>query len=66
MDRVPKFMVFTAARIAEEGIEATLSGKRLCVPTKTYKLIVFMQKYIPQFLLAYVANLLAPGRYDND
>ena len=66
MDRVPKFMVFTAARIAEEGIEATLSGKRLCVPTKTYKLIVFMQKYIPQFLLAYIANLLAPGRYDND
>ena len=39
MDRVPGFMVFPAARIAQEGIEATLAGKSLCVPTKTYKFL---------------------------
>ena len=32
MDRVPKFMKFSAKRVASEAVEATLSGKSLCVP----------------------------------
>ena len=30
MDRVPKFLVFSAQRIADEAVKATLAGKRLC------------------------------------
>ena len=66
MDRVPKFMVFSAARIAQEGIEATLAGKSLCVPTKTYKFLVFMLKNIPQSILRLIGTALAPGRYDRN
>jgi short-subunit dehydrogenase len=66
MDRVPGFMVFPAARIAQEGIEATLAGKSLCVPTKTYKFLVFMLKNIPQSILRLIGTALAPGRYDRN
>ena len=66
MDRVPKFMVFSAERIAKEAVDATLAGKSLCVPTKTYKFLVFMLKNIPQSILRLIGAALAPGRYDRD
>tara|TARA_X000000368_G_C23001966_1_gene699378 strand:+ start:478 stop:1278 length:801 start_codon:yes stop_codon:yes gene_type:complete len=66
MNRVPKFMVFSAERIAREGVKATLAGKSLCVPTKTYKFLVFMLKNIPQPILKLIGSALAPGRYDRD
>ncbi len=66
MDRVPKFMVFSAERIAREAVQATLAGKALCVPTKTYKLLVFMLKNIPQSILRLLGTILAPGRYDRN
>ena len=66
MDRVPKFMVFSAERIANEAVDATLAGKSLCVPTKTYKFLVFMLKNIPQSILRLIGAALAPGRYDRD
>ena len=56
MDRVPKFMVFSAERIAKEAVDATLSGKSLCVPTKTYKFLVFMLKNIPQSILRLIGE----------
>ena len=64
MDRVPKFLVFSAERIADEAIDATLAGKGLCVPTKTYKFLVFMLKNLPQSVLSLLGKILAPGRYD--
>ena len=66
MNRVPKFMVFSAERIAKEAIEATLAGKALCVPTKTYKFLVFLLKNIPQSILRLIGTALAPGRYDRN
>ena len=66
MNRVPKFMVFSAERIAKEAVTATLSGKSLCVPTKTYKFLVFMLKNIPQSILRLIGTALAPGRYDRN
>ena len=66
MDRVPKFMVFSAERIANEAVDATLAGKSLCVPTKTYKFLVFMLKNIPQSILRLIGTALAPGRYDRN
>ena len=66
MDRVPKFMVFSAERIAKEAVDATLAGKSLCVPTKTYKFLVFMLKNLPQSVLRLLGAGLAPGRYDRN
>ena len=66
MDRVPKFMVFSAERIAKEAVDATLAGKSLCVPTKTYKFLVFMLKNLPQSVLRLLGTGLAPGRYDRN
>ncbi len=64
MDRVPRFLVFSAKRIADEAVDATLSGKSLCVPTFTYKTLVFTLKYLPRWLINALGRLLAPGRYD--
>ena len=64
MDRVPKFMVFPAERIANEGVDAMFAGKSYCVPTKTYKLLVFLLKNIPQSVFNLLGKSLAPGRYD--
>ena len=44
MDKVPRFMVFPAERIANEGVDAMFAGKSYCVPTKTYKFLVFLLK----------------------
>ena len=64
MDRVPSFMKLSATRVASEGVEATLSGKPLCIPSKTYKLLVFILKYVPESILTLLGKGLAPGRYD--
>ena len=64
MDRVPDFLVFSAKRIADEAVQATLAGKSLCVPTKTYKFLVFLLKILPHTILSFLGKILAPGRYD--
>jgi short-subunit dehydrogenase len=64
MDRVPSFMKLSATRVASEGVEATLSGKPLCIPSKTYKTLVFILKYVPESILTLLGKGLAPGRYD--
>ncbi len=64
MDRVPRFLVFSAKRIADEAVEATLAGKSLCVPTLTYKFLVFTLQYLPRGIINALGKLLAPGRYD--
>ena len=63
MDKVPSFMKFSAERIAKEGVEAMLKGKSLCIPTKTYKSIVFLLKIIPYSLVRRLESFFAPGRY---
>ena len=65
MDNVPAFMKFSAKRIAKEGVEAMFKGKSLCVPTKTYKLLVFLLKATPYSFIRLLENILAPGRYDH-
>ena len=66
MDRVPLFMVFPASRVAKEGVEAMFAGKSIFIPTKTYRVIVFLTTNLPQFLLRFISNMLAPGRYDRN
>jgi len=64
MDRVPSFLKFSAERIAKEGVEAMFAGKPICVPTITYKILVFMLKNFPASILSLFGRKLAPGRYD--
>ncbi len=65
MDSVPGFLKKSAKRIAEEGVDAMFKGKRISVPTKTWKAIVFLLKIIPHSVFRLVSGLLAPGRYDD-
>ncbi len=65
MDSVPGFLKKSAKRIAEEGVEAMLKGKKISVPTKTWKVIVFLLKIIPHNVFRLVSGFLAPGRYDD-
>ena len=65
MDSVPGFLKKSAKRIAEEGVEAMLKGKKISVPTKTWKVIVFLLKIIPHDVFRLVSGFLAPGRYDD-
>ena len=64
MDRVPSFMKKDAHRVAEEAVIATLKGRKICVPSKTFKLIVFLLKVLPHRLFPLFSKRLAPGRYD--
>jgi short-subunit dehydrogenase len=64
MDRVPSFMKFSAQRIAKEGVDAMFAGKGICVPTKTYKFLVFLLKMLPSSFLSLFERKLAPGRYN--
>ena len=64
MDSVPGFLKKSAKRIAEEGVDAMLKGKKVSVPTKTWKIIVFLLKVIPNSVFSLISGLLAPGRYN--
>ena len=66
MDQVPSFMVFPASRIAKEGVEAMFAGKSIFIPTKTYRFLVFALKNLPPFILKFLSNILAPGRFSKD
>ncbi len=66
MDRVPAFMKKSAQRVAEEAVKAILKGKKVCVPTTTYKLIVFLLRTLPHALFPLFSRRLAPGRYNQD
>ena len=59
------FLKKSAKRIAKEGLDAMLKGKKVSVPTKTWKIIVFLLKIIPHSVFGLVSGLLAPGRYDD-
>ena len=62
MDSVPSFLKKSAKRIAKEGVVAMLKGKKISVPTKTWKIIVFLLKIIPHSVFSLISGLLAPGR----
>ena len=65
MDRVPGYLKFSAKQIAYEGVRATLKGKPICVPTRTYRALVFLLKLMPNWFIGLSGKILAPGRYDN-
>ena len=65
MDRVPGFLKFSAKQIAYEGVRATLKGKPICVPTRTYRTLVFLLKLMPSWFIGLSGKILSPGRYDN-
>ena len=64
MDKVPSFMKKTAKFVAEEAVSETLKGKKVCIPSKTFKLIVFLLRVLPHSLFPFFSKGLAPGRYE--
>jgi hypothetical protein len=40
------------------------AGKGVCIPTKTYKFLVFLLKMLPSSFLSLFERKLAPGRYN--
>ena len=65
MDRVPKFLKKSAKRIAVEGVDGMLKGRKIVVPTKTWKVIVFLSKIVPKSVFDFLSSIMAPGRYDD-
>tara|TARA_A100001388_G_scaffold277480_1_gene268897 strand:+ start:1796 stop:2593 length:798 start_codon:yes stop_codon:yes gene_type:complete len=65
MDRVPKFLKKSAKRIAIEGVNGMLKGKKIIVPTKTWKVIVFLLKIVPRPVFDVLSSIMAPGRYED-
>ena len=65
MDRVPKFLKKSAKRIAIEGVDGMLKGKKIVVPTKTWKVIVFLLKIVPKSVFDFLSSIMAPGRYND-
>ena len=65
MDSVPNFLKKSASRIAKEGVKGMLDNKRVVVPTKTWKIIVFLLKIVPKKVFDLISSVLAPGRYEN-
>ncbi|MDC1492766.1 SDR family NAD(P)-dependent oxidoreductase [Flavobacteriaceae bacterium] len=64
MDSVPKFLKKSAKRVANEAVIDTLRGKSISIPTKTYKIFVFILKIVPIWVFSLLVRILAPGRYD--
>ena len=62
MDRVPAFMKLDAKDVAAEAVEATLNSKSYCVPSKRYKVLVFLIKHA-SFVIRLLSNTLSGGRY---
>ena len=65
MDSVPNFLKKSASRIAKEGVKGMLDNKKVVVPTKTWKIIVFLLKIVPKKVFDLISSELAPGRYEN-
>ena len=65
MDKVPAFMKLTAERVAREGLDAMFAGKRLSIPSKRYKVLVFLMTYF-SFLINIFSNALTGGRYEKN
>ena len=63
MDSVPKFLKKSALRIAKEGVDGMIKKKKVVVPTKTWKIIVFLLKIVPKIIFDILSSVLAPGRY---
>ena len=64
MDRVPRFLKKDAKTISEQAVDATLKGKKVCVPTITWKIVVFLIKILPNFIFSIASKSMAPGRYE--
>ncbi len=53
-----------AKRIAKEAVDAMFMGKAICIPTKTWKIITFLIKIVPNSFFNILSRIIAPGRYD--
>ncbi len=63
MDQVPSFMKLNVKAVAKEAVKDTLAGKSVSIPSKRYKLIIFLLRYLPGPIMSFASNFLTGGRY---
>ncbi len=63
MDKVPFFMKLSVKAVAKEAVKDTLAGKSVSIPSKRYKLIIFLLRYLPRPIMSLASNFLTGGRY---
>ena len=63
MDKVPAFMKMSAKDVAEAGVNGILNKKSVVIPGVIYKLIVILFKFTPLWLVRFLGNKLAGGRF---
>ena len=61
IDRVPSFMKKRPPVLLKRAVVETLKGKKVYVPTLTFKIIVFLLKVMPQSLFWFFSKRLALG-----
>ena len=64
MDKVPEFLKLNVKKVAEEAVQATLKGKTLCIPSKRYKVIVFLLKVVSLKFFQFID--ITGGRYEKN
>ena len=63
MDKVPSFMKLNVQDVANEAVKDTLAGRTISIPSKRYKLIIFLLRYLPKPIMSFASNYLTGGRY---
>ena len=66
MDKVPAFMKMSAKDVAEAGVNGILNKKSVVIPGVIYKLIVILFKFTPLWLVRFLGNKLAGGRFKHE
>lgn len=62
LGHVPKWMVLSPERVAAEALQATASGKAMCVPGRQYKLAAAVLALLPDRIGGRIFAGLAPQR----
>ena len=62
--RIEETAKLNVKKVAEEAVQATLKGKTLCIPSKRYKVLVFLLKVVPWKVFQLID--ITGGRYEKN
>jgi len=64
MDKVPKFMKYSAEHVAKEGIDGMFKNKEIVISGGIYRFLVSVLRYLPKSFIRFIGNKIAGGRYE--
>ena len=64
MDKVPKFMKYSAEHVAKEGIDGMFKNKEIVISGGIYRFLVSALRYLPKSFIRFIGNKIAGGRYE--